>query len=156
MLFVLAALGGLFTPGPGRAVEEIATRLEVESLIPLGEGRDRWMIPPGGHASTDKFLCTVQFDAGPAGIDRDEVEIVQAIPQGLAYVPGTATGPGTRIELSVDDAASFLPVGDLDEQAAAVTHIRWVLTGPLAPGLRGRVSFRVELERSPSPSVANQ
>ncbi len=155
-MLLLAAATGLLAHAPAWPQDRLVTRLEVESLIPLGEDRARWMIPPGGYASTGQFLCTVQFDAPAEGIAREQVEIVQAVPQGLVYVPDSATGPGTLIELSSDDGETFLPPSDLEKSAAEVTHIRWLLAGPLPPGLRGRVSFRVELAQSPSPSVANQ
>ena len=73
-------------------------------------------------------------------VDAHEVVLVDPIPAALRYVPGSSTGSGTVIEFSHDNGATF----DASE-TAPVTHVRWSLIAPLAPGDSGSVSFLAQV-----------
>jgi hypothetical protein len=64
------------------------------------------------------------------------------MPQGLQFIPGSAAGPASTVEFSVDGGATFLA----KPEAGEFTHIRWSLRRPLPPGatalLRFRATFR--------------
>jgi hypothetical protein len=134
----------------------VVSRLIVEPLIPMGEGADRWIVPQGRTGTGERFLCSVVFEVLDVLVTEGGVAIAEPVPGGLDYLPGSATGPGARIELSTDAGVTYRP----EEQVAAgdgrVTHVRWILAGPLAAGMRGRVSFRARLAEGPSTSIADR
>jgi uncharacterized repeat protein (TIGR01451 family) len=86
----------------------------------------------------------------------EKVVINNPIPTGLAYRPGTAEGAGTSAEVSVDGgkvygALETLQVKDVDGALRAakgedVTHVRWMVVTPVAPGRQGDVTYRAMLK----------
>ncbi|MCZ6649910.1 MAG: hypothetical protein O7D35_04515 [Acidobacteria bacterium] len=66
--------------------------------------------------------------------------IIDPIPAATAYVPGSALGAGTTIAFSHDGGITY----DLSE-AAPVTHLRWTVAAPLAPGDSGTLSFQAQV-----------
>ena len=60
-----------------------------------------------------------------------------SVPADTVYVLGSATGAGALIEFSHDGGISF----DATE-SAPITHLRWTLAAPLAPGDSGTATFR--------------
>jgi uncharacterized repeat protein (TIGR01451 family) len=73
--------------------------------------------------------------------DAHNVVLVDAIPADTVYVLGSAAGAGTVIEFSHDGGATF----DASE-TAPITHLRWTLAAPLAPGGSGVVTFQSTLQ----------
>jgi len=65
------------------------------------------------------------------------VVVVDEVPAAVAYVAGSATGPGATITFSHDGGVTF----DASE-AVPVTHVRWTFAAPLAPGASGTVTFQ--------------
>ena len=85
----------------------------------------------------------------------DNVVITNPIADDLVYVAGSGFGPGTKIEFSVDDGASFGAAEDLKIEENNVlrqaeprdfTHIRWVMQNNLAAGAQGTARFAAVLE----------
>ena len=85
----------------------------------------------------------------------DNVVLTNPIAAGLVYIDGSAFGPGSDIQFSVDGgenfaAASELTVTEDGELRAAVakdfTHIRWVMRNDLAAGAQGTARFAAILE----------
>jgi hypothetical protein len=86
----------------------------------------------------------------------DGLQITLAIPEGVHYVAGSATGPGAEVAYSVDGGHSFgapgtlaLPAGEpgtgVEMRRATppdYSHIRWTLPGVHPSGRAGLVSFR--------------
>ena len=141
----------------GPAVAEVlASRLVVEPLIAIGDGGERWIVPPGGTGSSERFLCSVIFEVIDGGPAEAGVAIAEPVPAGLDYLPGSATGPGARIELSTDAGRTYRPEDQVTAADGPVTHVRWILDGPLAVGMRGRVSFRATLAADPSTSTTDR
>jgi uncharacterized repeat protein (TIGR01451 family) len=87
----------------------------------------------------ETLTYTVSYTSSGA-VDAHEVVLVDPVPADLLYLPGSSTGPGTVIEFSHDDGATFD-----GSETAPVTHVRWSLTAPLAPGESGSVSFRAQV-----------
>ena len=85
-----------------------------------------------------------------------DVVITNPIPPELAYQPELGPGPSAAPDVSVDSGANFgalasLKVKDADgkprpAQGSDVTHVRWRLSKPVAPGAEGSVSYRAVLE----------
>ena len=85
----------------------------------------------------------------------ENVVITNPIADSLTYVDGSAFGPGTRIQFSVDNGQTFadretLTVTDEGVVRAAsaedFTHIRWVMQQELAAGAQGVARFSAVLE----------
>ncbi len=86
----------------------------------------------------------------------NNVTIMNPVPEHMSYVDKTAEGKGARIDYSVDNGKTYAAPDKLMFRDAAgktrpalapdYTHIRWVLTAPLAPGGAGSVSFRARLK----------
>ena len=82
-----------------------------------------------------------------------DLVLVMPVPEATSYLPGTASGP-VASEVSVDGGGVYgelaeLSVSEAGERRPAapgdVTHLRWALDRPLAPGARGEVAFRARL-----------
>ena len=82
------------------------------------------------------------------------------IPQGTAYIPGSAFGSGAEIIFSIDDGKTFkkpsllthevtLANGKKEPRSASpeqYTHIRWTI-GKIDAGAKGIVGFQVRIKR---------
>lgn len=78
------------------------------------------------------------------------------VPEHMVYITGSAEGQGARIEFSIDRGKRFglpetLKVKEKNGEerlatAAEYTHIRWTLTGAIAKGEGGSVSFRAKVK----------
>lgn len=69
------------------------------------------------------------------------VIITDAVPAGTTYITNSAAGDNTRIIYSHNGGVDYD-----EEQTAPVTHIRWNLTGDIAPNASGNVYFDVKIE----------
>ena len=85
----------------------------------------------------------------------DNVIITNPIDSNLTYVDGSAFGPGTEIEFSVDGGKTWgapdaLQVSDASgirpAEAGDYTHVRWVVKNDLAAGGHGVVRFTAVLD----------
>lgn len=121
--------------------------VEVEG--PDGTKRNQ-LVAATTPAAGEELIYTVSF-ANTGGALADGVRVTSPIPPEASYVDGTAYGPGCDVLFSVDGGRSFgapneLRVADESGSRAAAasdyTHIRWVLSTPLAPGAKGFARFR--------------
>lgn len=86
-------------------------------------------------------LYTLSF-VNPATTPAAGLSLEFSLPPSLAYVPGSANGPGTDFTLSVDGGASFEEESALGERASGASHLRWTFRALLYPRTTGIVSFR--------------
>lgn len=79
------------------------------------------------------------------------VVLVMPVPPEITYVEGSVAGEGSSVTFSTDDGATYLARGRLTvtedgaerpANNADITHIKWMLSAPLAPAKEGEVSFR--------------
>ena len=122
----------------------------VESKGP--DGAAHYDLVPGvvGVAG-EQFVLTLRF-TNTTGTTVDGVRITSAIPAGLRYIAGSATGPGGRVLFSVDGGRTFGTEQELSARAAGpepgsaeqtvYTHVRWVLEAPLEVAATGFVRLR--------------
>lgn len=72
-----------------------------------------------------------------------DVVVTKRLPFGVDYVPGSAVGPASAIEVSLDGGSTYVKALRV---AGAPTHVRWTLQRPLPAGatalLRFRATFR--------------
>jgi uncharacterized repeat protein (TIGR01451 family) len=99
----------------------------------------------------DQLIVSVKF-TNASGQVVDAVRVTSPVPPDVAYVPDSATGPGSEVLYSVDQGRTFgrpseLTVAGADGSvraatAADYTHVRWILDAPLDVGASGTVRFR--------------
>lgn len=122
----------------------------VESKGP--DGAAHYDLAPGVVSATgEQFVLTLRF-TNTTGTTVDGVRITSAIPAGLRYVAGSATGPGGLVLFSVDGGRTFGTEQELSVRVAGpesggaeqtvYTHVRWVLEAPLEVGATGFVRLR--------------
>lgn len=106
------------------------------------------MIPATRLAQGQVVYYTVRI-TNPTPVFANKVQVSQLIPANTTYVVGSAGGPGTDVEFSIDGGQSFspaenlkLPDGVTRAPPERYTHIRWRLRNPLAPGATALVRFR--------------
>jgi uncharacterized repeat protein (TIGR01451 family) len=85
----------------------------------------------------------------------DNVVITNPIADSLVYIDGSAFGPGTDIQFSVDGGQTFARVDELTvvedgvERKATTsdyTHVRWVMNNDLEAGAQAVARFAAVLE----------
>lgn len=162
-MFAVTAMAGLATachPLPASAQGEsgdtvpaaLATgsgplETEIAAEIFVGEeaGRrddDRRFVEARRVAAGEEVHYTIRVhNPGKAAV-RDVV-VTKRLPFGVDYVPGSAVGPASFIEVSIDGGGTFVKA---QRVAGAPTHVRWTLQRPLPAGatvlLRFRATFR--------------
>ena len=112
----------------------------VKRLVPIVK------IVPG-----DEVVYTITYQ-NKGTQPADNVVVSDPIPKEVAYRDGTAFGPGSEIEFSVDEGKTWgkpeaLKVKGADGKPRTATgsdytHVRWTLLGKVAPGQQGFVRFR--------------
>jgi uncharacterized repeat protein (TIGR01451 family) len=151
-LFCAQTHAQLVAGGVGAALRLTAT---LEKLVEESgpDGAVRYELTPGSLPEPgDQFVLTVRF-ANVSAATTDGVRITSALPAGMRYVAGSATGPGGLVLFSTDDGRTFGTEREVAGQAAAgandaaqtvrYTHVRWVLEAPLEPGTTGFVRLRL-------------
>lgn len=137
---------------------ELRSTAEVEVTVKNDKGEKEVKRIDAAKADVvpgDVVIFTTYFtnnDKKPAS----DVVINNPMPEHMLYVDGSAEGAGTKIEFSVDKGKSFGTQDKLKTKGADgkerpagpsdYTSIRWTLTGPLAPGGKGSVSFRAKVK----------
>jgi uncharacterized repeat protein (TIGR01451 family) len=118
----------------------LETRIEVQKLV-AAEG-------PGGETvrqftearrvkAGEQLYYTVRV-TNPGQRPVEDVTVTKQLPYGVNYVPGSAAGPGCRIELSLDGGVTF----ERASGKGVYTHVRWIFAQPLAPGATALLRFR--------------
>lgn len=114
----------------------------------------RKMVPAELVVPGESVYYTITFrNVGEESADN--VVITNPIAENLTYVDGSAFGPGTDIQFSVDGGATFAAAADLTvatngQQRPATaedyTHVRWVMQNNLEPGAQGTARFAAVLD----------
>ena len=101
----------------------------------------------------DDVIYTITF-TNISAETAENVVITNPISESLTYVAGSAFGPGTVIEFSVDGGQTFGSADNLvdgtngGERPAEVsdfTHVRWTMENELEAGAQGMAQFRARL-----------
>jgi uncharacterized repeat protein (TIGR01451 family) len=116
-----------------------------------GDGTEVRITSDTVASHADQLIVSVRFTNRSDSV-VDTVRITSPIPADVKYVPGSASGPGSEVLFSADNGRSFgspselrLPLpegGTRAADAADYTHVRWVLSAPLAGGATGIARFR--------------
>ena len=133
----------------------VRTIVQKEQVTVTESGdKETRLVPAGTVVPGERVVYTITFrniSEEPA----ENIVITNPISGELTYVDGSAFGPGTEIEFSVDGGQTFasrdaLTVTEDGETRAAVaddfTHVRWVMQTELAAGAQGMARFSAVLE----------
>ncbi len=152
-IFILLALS-LSAAAQEQGSLNVTTTVQKEEVIvnDAGETVTRLVVAntvvPG-----DAVIYTITFQ-NIGDEPADNVVITNPISETLTYVEGSAFGPGTDIEFSIDGGQVFAAVDELTvEEDGALrpagpddfTHIRWVMLGALDVGAQGTARFTAVL-----------
>lgn len=114
---------------------------------------ERRLVPADLVVPGEDVVYTITF-TNISDETAENIVITNPISENLTYVEGSAFGPGTVIEFSVDGGETFgaadaLVVNTNGEERPAeaedFTHVRWVMQDELAAGAQGMARFRARL-----------
>lgn len=113
----------------------------------------RHLVPAETVVPGEDVIYTITF-TNISDETAENIVITNPISANLTYVDGSAFGPGTVIEFSVDGGQSFASADRLIVSAEGVerpanvadfTHVRWTMQNELAAGAHGMARFRATL-----------
>jgi len=132
----------------------VKTVVQKEEMTVSESGeRETRLVEPDTVVPGDSVIYTITF-ANISDESAENVVITNPVPENLTYIEGSAFGPGTVIEFSVDGGETYgakdeLTVPDNGGTRTAkvedYTHLRWVMQNDLAAGSQGVASFRAVL-----------
>ena len=150
---VIAMSVSAFAQDEGHLNVKTVVQKEEVSVNAAGE-RETRLVPAETVIPGERVVYTITFrniSQEPA----DSVVITNPIDESLTYVEGSAFGPGTAIEFSVDGGNSFASAGELvvveegverPAEPGDYTHVRWVMQNNLEPGAQGTARFAAVLD----------
>jgi uncharacterized repeat protein (TIGR01451 family) len=156
--FLLAAITALMTV-PALAQEQghlnVQTVVQKEEVAVSPDGEtERRLVPAATVVPGDDVIYTITF-TNTSDESADNIVITNPLAGELTYIDGSAFGPGTTIEFSVDGGVTFGPAESLTvaengqvrpATASDFTHIRWVMQNELQAGAQGLARFRARLD----------
>jgi uncharacterized repeat protein (TIGR01451 family) len=133
----------------------LATSIEMQKLEvsegPGGQEARRW-IPAERLNAGDEIHYTVRVH-NPGKQPVEAVVVTKQLPFGVRYLRGSAIGPATEVQFSIDGGKTFATPEMLSRAAGGkkaqrkplendYTHVRWVLSKPLGPASTALLRFR--------------
>ena len=132
----------------------VRTVVQKEEVTVTDTGEtERNLVPVDTVVPGDDVVYTITF-TNVSDESAENIVITNPISENLTYVQGSAFGPGTVIEFSVDNGQNFaapneLMVGNNGEQRPAdaedFTHVRWTMQNELQAGAQGTARFKARL-----------
>lgn len=120
-----------------------------------GEGADGKVLkawePARRLKAGDEVYYTIRVkNPGQAAVT--DIVVTKRLPFGMRYRRGSAAGPACAVQFSIDGGTTFAPAEKLGRGVdgrpsrkvaeAEYTHVRWVMSRPLAPGATALLRFR--------------
>ena len=154
-LVLVAALTLPFVAGAQeRGHLNVRTVVQKEEVTVTDKGEtERRLVPAETVVPGDDVVYTITF-TNVSEETAENIVITNPIAEALTYVDGSAFGPGTVIEFSVDGGRHFAPAdelvvstsdGDRPALASDFTHVRWTMQTDLQAGAQGMARFRARL-----------
>lgn len=144
----------------GAALGQGRTTVSADAATATGSGplqteivAEKYLASASPESGTPRFVPAQRLVAGdevhytlrvrnPGKVPVTGIQVTKRMPAGLQFVPGSAVGPACDVEYSVNGGTSFQAEAD----PLQLSHLRWTLRRPLAPGatalLRFRATFR--------------
>lgn len=138
---------------PGHLNVKTVVQKEEVTVSDSGE-TERRLVPAATVVPGDDVVYTITF-TNTSDESADDIVITNPLAGELTYVDGSAFGPGTTIEFSVDGGSSYAAASELTVTEDGVersarpddfTHIRWVMQNELQAGAQGLARFRARLD----------
>jgi uncharacterized repeat protein (TIGR01451 family) len=133
----------------------VTTTVQMEEITVDEAGeRQTQLVPADTVVPGDVVIYTTTVE-NVSDEGAENIVVTSPVPEHLAYVAGSAFGPGMVIEFSVDGGVTYataerLTVNNEGESRAATaaeyTHIRFVMQGELAAGAQSIARFRARLD----------
>jgi len=99
----------------------------------------------------ERIVYTLNYENDKAETP-EELVLTMPVPKEVKFIEGSADAAASEVTYSADGGQSFAPRQALMVQVAGgqyvpagaedVTHIRWRVAGPVAPGQTGRLAFK--------------
>ncbi len=152
---LILATSSAFAIAQEQAHLDVKTVVQKEEVVITDDGeRETRLVEAGTVVPGERVVYTITF-RNVSDETADNVVITNPIDSNLTYVNGSAFGPGTVIEFSVDGGSTWgapdaLTVTEdgVARQAEAndFTHVRWVMQNDLAAGAQGMARFTAVLD----------
>jgi len=133
----------------------VQTVVQKEQVTINDDGeRETSLVPADSVVPGENVVYTITF-RNISNEAAENVVITNPIAESLTFVDGSAFGPGSEIQFSVDGGSTFAAREDLTVTEDGVvrparpedfTHIRWVMREELAAGAQGVARFAAVLE----------
>lgn len=148
--FATAVLTAFLVAAPVHALTAKQT-VEKENIVRNADGSEtRVRVPAETVTPGERVIYTVSFTNDQAQPAANFV-MTQPVPEEIVFVEGSADKPGAEVTVSADGGQTFTSReaatvlrGETRVRASAedITHVRWKITEPLAPGASDKVSYR--------------
>jgi len=133
---------------------DVTTVVQKEEVTITDDGETETRLVPAATVTPgERVIYTITF-RNIGDEPAENVVITNPISESLTYLDGSAFGPGTVIEFSVDGGTRYADASELTvtengvsrpASAADFTHVRWVMRNDLAAGAQGNARFTAVL-----------
>lgn len=158
-ILTLALVSALFLPTAALAKPQVELAITAEKEVTAVENGQQVVkrVPAADILPGETVIYTIVF-ANTGDETATNMLIDDPIPDGTAYVPGSATEAG-EVTFSIDGGQTYKkpslltyevtnPDGSKEKRVASpeqYTHVRWQIP-QIAAGAKGEVSFRVKVK----------
>ena len=138
---------------PGHLNVTTTVHKEEVSVNESGEAETQ-LVAASNVVPGESVIYTITFQ-NISDEPAEDVVITNPISKALTYVDGSAFGPGSAVQFSIDGGQNFAAANDLtvteDGELRPAgpddfTHIRWVMNNDLAVGEQGTARFSAVLK----------
>ena len=152
-LLLLAAAALLAAPASALSAKQT---VEKEITIQNADGTETLVRQPADEVTPGERVVYSLHYTNDQSEPVSGITLVMPVPEETAYVEGTAERPGATLAVSTDGGASFGPRGAATvvgadgtprrAEASDITHLRWTVAGPVAPGTTDALVFKADLK----------
>jgi uncharacterized repeat protein (TIGR01451 family) len=150
VLLALAAVPAAHIAAAPAATDAVTLETRVQRILeeagPTGRVERRYedvaLVVPGDRL---RYVIRYENTSEEATVEADTLVITTPVPPDLRYLPGSAEGRSAVVTVSTT-GERFAPEGAPASGDVPVSHLRWRVGAPIAPGEGGTVSFEAVLE----------
>lgn len=145
-----AQVGAPVATGSGPLAVTVVAEILEEHLGPDGRPARRWVTASRLRAGEEVYYTIRVHNPGRRPVQ--DVVVTKRLPFGVVYRRDSAVGPDCIVLFSADGGTSFAPdrppatksgaQAGRPEPLVEYTHVRWLLSRPLAPGATALLRFR--------------